>query len=50
MPEDNTEKPEEKSESNINENIVTVNVEIGGDTLVGEEEDDSACEGNNESS
>ena len=50
VPEDNTEKPEEKSESNINENIVTVNVEIGGDTLVGEEEDDSACEGNNESS
>lgn len=49
VPEDNKEKPEEESESNINENIVTVNVEIGGDTLVGEEED-STCEGNNESS
>ena len=50
VPEDNTEKPEEESESNINENVVTVNVEIGGDTLVGEGEEDSTCEGNNESS
>lgn len=50
VPEDNTEKPEEESEGNINENVVTVNVEIGGDTLAGEGEEDSTCEGNNESS
>lgn len=50
VPEGNTEKPEEESESNINENVVTVNVEIGGDTLVGEEKEGSTCEGNNESS
>ena len=48
--EDNTEKPEEESEGNINENVVTVNVEIGGDILAGEGEKDSTCEGNNESS
>lgn len=48
--EDNKEMLEEKSESNSNENIVTVNVEIGGETLAGEGEKDSTCEGNNESS
>lgn len=47
--EDNTEKPEEESEGNINENVVTVNVEIGGDTLAGEKED-STRERHNESS
>lgn len=50
VPEDNKEKLEEDSESNSNENIVNVNVEIGGDALVGEEEENSTCEGNNESS
>ena len=50
VPEDNTEKPEEESKSNINENVVTVNVEIGGDALAGEKEEDSTCEGHNESS
>lgn len=50
VPEDTDEMREEESESNSNENIVTVNVEIGGETLVGEEEEDSTCEGNNESS
>lgn len=49
VPEDANEMREEESESNSNENIVTVNVEIGGETLVGEEEEDSTCEGNNES-
>lgn len=48
--EDNKEKLAEDSESNYNENIVTVNVEIGGDALVGEEKEDSTCERNNESS
>ena len=50
VPEDTDEMRKEESESNSNENIVTVNVEIGGETLVGEEEEDSTCEGNNESS
>lgn len=50
VPEDNKEKLAENSEGNSNENIVTVNVEIGGDALVGEEEENSTCEGNNESS
>lgn len=50
VPEDNTEKPEEESEGNINENVVTVNVEIGGDTLAGEKEEDSTRERHNESS
>lgn len=48
--EDNTEKPEEESEGNINENVVTVNVEIGGDTLAGEKEEDSTRKRHNESS
>ena len=50
VPEDNKEKLAEDSEGNSNENIVTVNVEIGGDALVGEEEENSTCERNNESS
>ena len=50
VPEDNTEKPEEESEGNINENVVTVNVEIGGDTLAGEKEEDSTRKRHNESS
>lgn len=50
VPEDNKEELAENSEGNSNENIVTVNVEIGGDALVGEEEENSTCEGNNESS
>ena len=50
VPEDNKEKPEEESKSNINENVITVNVEIGGDTLAGEGEEDSTCERHNESS
>ena len=50
VPEDNKEELAEDSEGNSNENIVTVNVEIGGDALVGEEEENSTCEGNNESS
>lgn len=48
--EDNKEELAEDSEGNSNKNIVTVNVEIGGDALVGEEKEDSTCEGNNESS
>lgn len=48
--EDNKEELAEDSEGNSNKNIVTVNVEIGGDTLAGEEEEDSTGEGNNESS
>lgn len=50
VPEDNKEELAEDSEGNSNENIVTVNVEIGGDALVGEEEENSTCERNNESS
>ena len=50
VPENNKEELAEDSEGNSNENIVTVNVEIGGDALVGEEEENSTCERNNESS